>query len=159
MAVDPLHFRRVLSRFPTGVTIVATRHRPDGVCGLTVNAFASVSLEPPLVLVCVDRSSNTHGCIEASGVFTVNVLATGQEELAMSFAQKRDDKFDGLGYEPVESGAPVIDGVVAWLDCRVREVLEGGDHTIFLGEVRQCEELEGRPLVFFRSGYTTTVHE
>ena len=159
MTVDPLHLRRVLSRFPTGVTIVATKHRPEGVCGLTVNAFASVSLEPPLVLVCVDRSSNTHGCIEASGVFTVNVLATGQEDVATTFAQKRDDKFDDLGYELADSGAPVIAGVVAWLECSVREVLEGGDHTIFLGDVRRCEELEGRPLVFFRSGFTTTVHE
>ena len=91
MTIDPLHLRRVLSRFPTGVTVVGTRHRPDGVCGLTVNAFASVSLEPPLVLVCVDRSSNTHGCIEASGVFTVNILATGHEDLATSFARKGDD--------------------------------------------------------------------
>jgi flavin reductase (DIM6/NTAB) family NADH-FMN oxidoreductase RutF len=157
--VDPLQLRRVLSRFPTGVTIVATKHRPSGVCGLTVNAFASVSLEPPLVLVCVDRGSNTHGCIEASGVFTVNVLATGHEELATAFAQKREDKFDGVGHRLAHTGAPIIDGVVAWLECRVTEVLEGGDHTIFLGEVLGAEEGEGRPLVFFRSGYTTTTHE
>ena len=91
MPFDPLQLRRVLSRFPTGVTIVGTRHQPEGVCGLTVNAFASVSLEPPLVLVCVDRTSNTHGCIEASGVFTVNVLATGHEDLAISFAKKADE--------------------------------------------------------------------
>jgi len=159
VTVDALHLRRVLSRFPTGVTIVATRHQPDGVCGLTVNAFASVSLEPPLVLVCVDRTSNTHGCIEASGIFTVNVLATGQEHVATAFAQKRDDKFDGLGYELAESGGPVIEGVVAWLGCGVREVIEGCDPTIFLGDVLGCDELEGRPLVFFRSGFTTTVNE
>jgi flavin reductase (DIM6/NTAB) family NADH-FMN oxidoreductase RutF len=159
VTVDPLQLRRVLSRFPTGVTIVATKHVPEGVCGLTVNAFASVSLEPPLVLVCVDRGSNTHGCIEASGIFTVNVLATGQEHLAETFAQKREDKFDGLVYEVGDTGAPVIEGVVAWLACRVTEVLEGGDHTIFLGEVLSCEELQGRPLVFFRSGFTTTVNE
>jgi flavin reductase (DIM6/NTAB) family NADH-FMN oxidoreductase RutF len=124
-----------------------------------VNAFASVSLEPPLVLVCVDRTSNTHGCIEASGVFTVNVLATGQEPVATTFAQKRDDKFDGLEHQLTANGAPVIEGVVAWLECRVRDVLEGGDHTIFLGDVLECDEVDARPLVFFRSGFTTTVHE
>src|SRR5256885_16647560 len=105
MTVDPLHLRRVLSRFPTGVTIVATKHRPEGVCGLTVNAFASVSLEPPLVLVCVDRNSNTHGCIEASGVFTGNGLATGHEEVATAVAPKRDAKIDGVGHRLTDSGA------------------------------------------------------
>ena len=159
MTIDPLQLRRVLSRFPTGVTIVATKHQPDGVCGLTVNAFASVSLEPPLVLVCVDRTSNTHGCIEASGVFTVNVLATGHEELATAFARKREDKFEGVPHRLADSGAPVMKEVVAWLECRVADVLEGGDHTIFMGEVIQAEEGDGRPLVFFRSGYTTTVNE
>ena len=157
--IDPLQLRLVLSRFPTGVTIVGTRHQPEGVCGLTVNAFASVSLEPPLVLVCVDRTSNTHGCIEASGAFTVNVLATGHEELAKAFAQKRDDKFGGVPHRLTADGAPIMDGVVAWLECGVRDVLEGGDHTIFMGEVRAAEEGDGRPLVFFRSGFTTTVNE
>ena len=159
MPFDPLQLRRVLSRFPTGVTIVGTRHQPEGVCGLTVNAFASVSLEPPLVLVCVDRTSNTHGCIEASGVFTVNVLATGHEDLAISFAKKADEKFAGVGHRLTDDGAPIMDGVVAWLECDVRDVLEGGDHTIFMGEVRAAEEGDGRPLVFFRSGFTTTVNE
>jgi len=149
----------VLSRFPTGVTIVGTKHQPEGVCGLTVNAFASVSLEPPLVLVCVDRNSNTHGCIEASGLFTVNVLASGHEDLATSFARKRDDKFNGLAHRVADSGVPIMEDVVAWLECRVRDVFEGGDHTIFLGEVLRAEEGDGRPLVFFRSGYTTTVNE
>jgi flavin reductase (DIM6/NTAB) family NADH-FMN oxidoreductase RutF len=157
--MDPLHLRRVLSRFPTGVTVVGTRHQPEGVCGLTVNAFASVSLEPPLVLVCVDRNSNTHNCVVASGVFTVNVLASGHEELATSFARKRDDKFDGVAHRVTDSGAPVMDDVVAWMECSVRDTFEGGDHTIFMGEVLHAEEGDGRPLVFFRSGYTTTVNE
>jgi flavin reductase (DIM6/NTAB) family NADH-FMN oxidoreductase RutF len=157
--IDPLHLRRVLSRFPTGVTIVGTRHQPEGVCGLTVNAFASVSLEPPLVLICVDRNSNTHDCIEASGVFTVNVLGAGYEHLAIAFARKGDDKFDGVPHHVADSGAPIMDEVVGWLECSVKEVLEGGDHTIFMGEVLQADEGEGRPLVFFRSGYTTTVNE
>ena len=159
MPVDPLRLRTVLSRFPTGVTIVGTRHRPEGVCGLTVNAFASVSLEPPLVLVCVDRASNTHGCIEASGVFTVNVLHTGHEDIAISFAKKGDDKFAGVPHHVTGDGAPVMDDAIAWLECGVRDVFEGGDHTIFMGEVRTADEGDGRPLVFFRSGFTTTVNE
>jgi flavin reductase (DIM6/NTAB) family NADH-FMN oxidoreductase RutF len=159
VALDPSHLRRVLSRFPTGVTIVGTRHQPEGVCGLTVNAFTSVSLEPPLVLISVDKSSNTHGCIEASGIFSVNVLSTGHEHLAVMFAQKRDDKFDEVPYRLGETGSPIMEGVVAWLECTVREAVDGGDHTLFLGEVLASEEEEGRPLVFFRSGFTTTVNE
>ena len=92
-------------------------------------------------------------------MFTVNVLATGHEEMATAFAQKSEDKFDGVGHRLTDSGAPIVDDVVAWLECRVREVFEGGDHTIFMGEVLAAEEGDGRPLVFFRSGYTTTVNE
>jgi flavin reductase (DIM6/NTAB) family NADH-FMN oxidoreductase RutF len=154
MGVDPLHLRQVLSRYPTGVTVVGTRHVPDGVCGLTVNAFTSVSLEPPMVLVCVDRSSNTHGCIEASGTFSVNVLAAGQAELAVAFAQKRDDKFDGVPHRVSEDGLPLIDGASAWVEARVETAFDGGDHTIFLAHVLRAEQGDEPPLVFHRGSYS-----
>jgi flavin reductase (DIM6/NTAB) family NADH-FMN oxidoreductase RutF len=153
MGVDPLHLRQVLSRYPTGVTVVGTRHVPDGVCGLTVNAFTSVSLEPPMVLVCVDRSSNTHGCIEASGEFSVNVLAAGQAPIAVRFAQKREDKFDGVPYTVSEGGMPLIDGASAWVEARVEAAFDGGDHTIFLAHVLRAAQGDAPPLVFHRGSY------
>ena len=148
MGVDPLHLRRVLARYPTGVTVVATRHVPSGVCGLTVNAFTSVSLEPPMVLVCVDRSSNTHGCIEACGEFSVNVLAADQAPLAVRFAQKREDKFDGVPYRTGEGGLPLVEGASAWVEARVDGAFDGGDHTIFLAHVLRAERSDAPPLVF-----------
>ncbi|HXJ62182.1 MAG TPA: flavin reductase family protein [Actinomycetota bacterium] len=154
MGVDPLHLRQVLSRYPTGVTIVGTRHLPSGVCGLTVNAFTSVSLEPPMVLVCVDRSSNTHGCIEAAGEFSVSVLALGQSDLAVRFAQKRDDKFDGVGHRLSADGLPLLDGASAWVEARVEAAFDGGDHTVFLAHVLRAEQADEPPLVFHRGSYS-----
>ena len=153
MGVDPIGLRQVLSRYPTGVTVVGTRHVPDGVCGLTVNAFTSVSLEPPMILVCVDRSSNTHGCIEASGAFSVNVLSVDQASLAVRFAQKRDDKFDGVPFHEGEQGLPLVDGASAWVQARVEAAFDGGDHTIFLAHVLAAEQGDPAPLVFHRGGY------
>jgi flavin reductase (DIM6/NTAB) family NADH-FMN oxidoreductase RutF len=153
MGVDPLRLRRVLSRYPTGVTVVGTRHVPAGVCGLTVNAFTSVSLEPPMVLVSVDRSSNTRGCIEAAGEFSVSVLSSEQADLAVRFAQKRDDKFDGVPHRLSPDALPLLDGASAWVEARVEEALTAGDHTIFLGHVLRAEHGDAPPLVFHRGSY------
>ena len=153
MGVDPLRLRRVLSAYPTGVTVVGTRHVPSGVCGLTVNAFTSVSLEPPMVLVCVDRSSNTHGCIEIAGEFSVSVLSSGQADLAVRFAQKREDKFDGVPHRVSEGMLPLVDGAAAWVEARIEEALSGGDHTIFLAHVLRAESGDRPPLVFHGGSY------
>jgi flavin reductase (DIM6/NTAB) family NADH-FMN oxidoreductase RutF len=153
MGVDPLRLRRVLSRYPTGVTVVGTRHVPSGVCGLTVNAFTSVSLEPPMVLVCVDRSSNTHACIEVAGEFSVSVLSAEQAALAVRFAQKRDDKFDGVLHRLSAGGLPLMEGAAAWVEARVEEELSGGDHTIFLAHVLRAESGDAPPLVFHGGAY------
>jgi len=154
VGLDALELRRVLSRYPTGVTVVATRHVPDGVCGLAVNAFTSVSLEPPLVLVCVDRSANTHACIEACGEFSVNVLARQQADLAVRFAQRRDDKFEGIPWREGVDGLPLVEGASAWVQCRVDRSFEGGDHTIFLAHVLDASYSEEPPLVFHLGSYT-----
>lgn len=154
VSIDPLEFRRTLSRFPTGVTVVGTRHREGGVCGLTVNAFASVSLEPPLVLICVDREASSHDCIEAAGLFSVSVLSAGQRELALRFAEHIPDKFDGVPHRLTGEGTPLVDGAIAYLECRVTETFRGGDHTIFLARVERLEDAEGAPLVFAESEYT-----
>jgi 3-hydroxy-9,10-secoandrosta-1,3,5(10)-triene-9,17-dione monooxygenase reductase component len=154
MNVDPDEFRRVLGHFVTGVTVLTTRDAVGAPAGLTVNAFASVSLEPPLVLVCVDRDSDTHDLIEAAGFFAVNVLADDQERISRRFAvDEKGRKFDGLAWRDELTGAPILDDALAWVDCHVRSSCDGGDHTVWIGEVAAGDAREGVPLLFYRGGY------
>lgn len=153
--MDADDFRRVMGHFPTGVTVVTTRTADGGCCGLTVNAFCSVSLDPTLVLVCIERASDSHDCLVESRVFAVSVLAgeTG-ETLSRRFASfERGDKFDGVAHRPERTGAPVLDQAMAWLDCRVVNVVPAGDHTIFVGEALDGDAHAGNALVYYRGGY------
>ena len=122
---------------------------------MTVSAFAELSLEPPLVLVCADRSSNTLPLIEASGVFAVNMLARDQAELSNRFASKRDEwrRFEGLEYDTGATGAPLLRGVVANLDCRVVASHVHGDHVVYVGLVVETRSFERPPLLYYRSRY------
>ena len=151
---DESHFRDVMAHFTTGVTVV-TSLAPDGrLCGLTVNSVASVSLKPLLVLVCVDRRAASHDCIAASGAFAVSVLGRPHEGLARRFSLgAHSDRFEELNYRIEVTGSPVLEDALAWFDCQVTEVHQGGDHSIVLGEVVACDAQEGEPLVFFRGGY------
>ena len=152
--IDTSEFRRVLGHFTTGVSIVTTRAENGQPRGLTVNAFSSVSLEPTLVMVCVEKVSDSHGCIHASGFYAVNVLAENGEALSRRFATWGvEDKFQGVAYTEAKSGAPVLEAALAWVDCRVVESLSVGDHTVFVGEVLDADAREGRPLVYYRGGY------
>lgn len=154
MAFDPSEFRRILGHWVTGVAIVASRRVDGEPCGLTVNAVTSLSLEPPLVLVCVDRAAHSHDCIASAGFFAINVLDANGERLARRFAAfATDDKYTGVEWTPATTGAPVLAEALAWVDCRVRHALPGGDHTIFIGEVVAGDAREGHPLVFYRGGY------
>lgn len=146
--------RRVAARFPTGVTVATTFHegRP---CGLTVNSFTSVSLDPPLVLVCVSRAARAYACVEATGHFAVNVLADGQEAIARIFASTAEDKFRDLAYRRSPHGNPLLEGICAWMDCEVTARHAGGrTHTIYLARVIALAAGHGRPLVFYRGKYT-----
>jgi flavin reductase (DIM6/NTAB) family NADH-FMN oxidoreductase RutF len=153
--IDAIEFRRVMGHFATGVTIVTTRDATGGPCGLTANAVCSVSIKPTLVLVCVEHRADSHECIRGSGVFAVNVLAQeGGETLARRFSTwEVEEKFRGVAYREETTGAPVLQGALAWLDCRVVETHAGGDHTIFLGEVMAADAREGSPLLYYRGGY------
>lgn len=153
--IDAIEFRRVMGHFATGVAVVTTRDGEGRPCGLTANAVSSVSLEPLLLLVCVEHGADSHDCIRDSGVFVVNVLAQeGGENLARRFSTwEVGDKFRGVAYREEQTGAPVLQDALAWLDCRVTESLPGGDHTIFLGEVVAGDAREGTPLVYYRGGY------
>jgi flavin reductase (DIM6/NTAB) family NADH-FMN oxidoreductase RutF len=154
MPIDTEEFRRALSSWPSGVTIV-TSHAGDDVMGMTVSAFSSVSLSPPLVAVCADRTAVTHGLIERSGVFTVSVLAAGQEALSNRFASKREEhrRFEGLACPIGATGCRRIPGAVGWLDCRVVQTVAAGDHTIYIGRVEATELTDRLPLLYCRSTY------
>ena len=153
-AADGARFRQVLGHFPTGVTVV-TASTEEGPVGLCVGSFTSVSLHPPLVAFCAGDSSTSYPRIEAAGHFCVNILADDQEEIARVFADKGDDKFAGIGWRPsVVTRAPVINGVLAWIDCQIDAIHEAGDHWIVVGRVLDLEiGHEGGPLVFFRGGF------
>lgn len=155
MTPDPLRYREVMGRFPSGVAVI-TANAPDGPRGLTVNALASLSLDPLLLLVAFDNSARTLPLIRETGRFGVNVLRAGQADLAQRFASKlpEDEKFATVAHR-VEDAVPVLDRVLAWLACDLRELLPGGDHTIGVGAVTAMHaEEEGEPLVFYRGRYT-----
>jgi flavin reductase (DIM6/NTAB) family NADH-FMN oxidoreductase RutF len=150
---DQARFRQVLGHFTTGVTVI-TAAAEEGPVGLAVGSFASVSLDPPLVGFFPDKTSSSWPKIESTGSFCVNVLGEAQEDVCRRFASKGDDKFRGLGWRPAGSGSPVLDGVLAWIDCDIDSVTEAGDHHLVLGRVRDLAvEHDGPPLLFFRGGY------
>lgn len=152
-AIDQAHFRQVLGHFPTGVTVIAGLDG-DEPLGLAVGSFFSLSIEPALVGFAVGKSSNSWSRMEAAGSFCVNILGDDQEDVCRVFATSSDDKFASIGWKPAESGAPLIDGVLAWIDCDIDAVHDGGDHHIVIGAVRRLDVgHEGEPLVFFRGGY------
>ncbi|HEY5609825.1 MAG TPA: flavin reductase family protein, partial [Thermoanaerobaculia bacterium] len=145
-------FRDALSRFASGVTVVTTAY--DGHWhGLTVSAFSSLSLGPPLVLVCIEKSVKSHNAIARAEKFAVNILRADQEPISARFASRAEDKFAGIATHTGMLGIPLIDGALANVECRLHETLAGGDHTIFVGEVVAAEVADGEPLLYFRSAY------
>lgn len=148
---DSARFRDVMGHFASGVTVVTTRDADGRAVGFTASAVASLSLDPLLLLVCVGRSGETLAHLEGAGSFVVNVLAAEQEELAIRFAGRdREDRFTGLEWASAATGSPVLTDALAWLDCRVHEVLDGGDHAIVVGRVEACAARPGEPLVYYR---------
>ena len=144
--------RDVMGSFPTGVTIVAACDDAGQPFGLTVNSFTSVSLDPPLVLVCIGHSSTWHEPLVSGGHFCINVLSAEQGAAAMRFASEPSEgRFDEVAWSPGPSGSPVLEGSVAWLDCSVDQVLIGGDHSILLGRV-ESTFATGRPALVFHRG-------
>jgi flavin reductase (DIM6/NTAB) family NADH-FMN oxidoreductase RutF len=151
--VAPDEFRRVLSHFATGVTIVTTRDADGRPTGLTVSAFCSVSLDPPQVLVCVDHKSQTYPALRERGRFAVNVLSADHEDISRRFASTRLDKFDGVPYRIGELDVPLIAGALAQLECTAVNAHVEGDHTIFVGRVEQAHTDAGDPLLYYRGKY------
>lgn len=153
MAIDKTLFRRVMGNFAAGVTVVTTVGPAGQPYGLTATAFTSVSLLPPLALVCVDKKSETYPYFHPAGVFAVNFLSVDQEYVSQRFATSGGDKFDGLEWRGGELGAPLLAGTVGYVECRIAHAYEGGDHTIYVGEIAAADAAEGEPLVYFRGAY------
>ncbi len=157
MPVDKMEFRRTIGSFATGVTIVTTK-LGEHVHGLTANAVTSVSLEPTLVLVCVDHTSDTFALLKQSGAFCVNILGAEQADLSTKFATKLKEgehRMAGVKYRTAVTGAPILEGCIGYLDCRIWQTFTAGDHDIFIGEVIDlwCDPGEVKPLLFYRGKY------
>jgi|SRR5690348_7122796 flavin reductase (DIM6/NTAB) family NADH-FMN oxidoreductase RutF len=153
MPFDPSTFRSILGRFAAGVTVVTARDDAETDHGMTVSAFCSLSLEPPLVLMSIDQKAVMHGVLSSAAHCAVNVLSSGQESLARHFAEKLDDRFDGIGYTRGITGAALLKDVLAHIECNVVDRCPGGDHTIFICEVVAAEAYPERPLLYYRGGY------
>jgi flavin reductase (DIM6/NTAB) family NADH-FMN oxidoreductase RutF len=150
---DDRRFRDVFGHFATGVTII-TAMDDDEPVGMAANSFTSLSLDPPLVLFCVAHSSSTWPRIESAGMFAVNILGEGHEELCRLFAQKGADRFSATPWRQGVSGAPVLEEAIAYIDCRFEAEHPGGDHKIIVGRVLDVDVREdARPLLFYRGGY------
>jgi flavin reductase (DIM6/NTAB) family NADH-FMN oxidoreductase RutF/DNA-binding IclR family transcriptional regulator len=151
---DTRWFRQVLGQYPTGVCVVTAAQADSARAGFVVGSFTSVSLAPPLIAFFPDRGSSSWPKIEQAGKFCVNILGADQEDVCRRFASRVPDKFEGVPTREADSGAPIIDGVVAWLDCSLESVTEAGDHFIVLGRVNALDlEAPGLPLLFFQGGY------
>lgn len=150
--VDQGIFRDVAGHFATGVTVLTTTDGTNPV-GTTASAVASLSMDPPMMLICLNRSSSTHDVIVESGVFGVNILAQNQGDIAMQFARKGTDKFAGLEWTNAVGDIPWIDGALATIACRVVDTAVGGTHTVFMGEVLDAEAFPGEPLTYYRGTF------
>lgn len=151
--ISPDDFRRVLSHFASGVTIVTTSDSEQRPTGLTASAFCSVSLDPPLILICVDHKSQSYPHLRESGRFAINILHQGHEQLSRRFASSRLDKFDGVAFKLGTLGVPLIDEALAHLECRTVSAHVEGDHTIFVGRVEGIGVGEGEPLLYYGGRY------
>lgn len=157
MPVSQNEFRAALSRFASGVTVVTTKDSAGKFHGITVSAFCSVSLRPPMVLVCIEKTTGSHYAFNESDHFVVNILQAGQSEMSEHFASQILDKFQGTEYDLTSGGVPILPDCIANLQCRLRMAWDGGDHTIFVGEVDDVQIMDGSPLVYFHGDYRTIV--
>ncbi len=149
---DAGRFREVLGHFATGVTIVTAMEDAEPV-GFTCQAFTSLSLDPPMVALAPGKNSTSWPRIAAAGSFCVNILADDQEALSRDFAVSGGDKFTGVGWRPARNGAPILDGVLAWVECDFELAHDAGDHELVLGRVRDMGVNRGQPLVYYRGGF------
>lgn len=155
-ALDSRRFRDVMGRFATGVTVVTVAH--EGITrGMTANAFSSVSADPAMLLICIDEHSSMYPIFQVAEAFAVNILAEDQEDVSRAFAMRgeKEETMGGYSFRQAALGSPVLDGVLAWAECRVEHRYSGGDHIIVVGHVQDLaiEQPDGAPLLFFGGQY------
>ena len=153
MPVTPDEFRAALSRFPSGVTVVTSRAASGEQYGITVSAFCSVSLRPPLVLVSIEKGVASHRTLQEANAFVVNILGKGHDHISQHFALPSPVEFEGLRWRPGLEDIPVLEDALVSIECRLRDAHDGGDHTIFVGEVEAVTIRDGEPLVYFHGNY------
>lgn len=151
--LDVAQFRSALACFASGVTVVTARDAEGADHGMTVSAFSSLSLAPPLVLVCIDGAATLLPHLQAADAFGISILGAAQRELSARFADQATDRFDGVAFSRPASGPALLDGAVAHLECRLVAAHPGGDHVILIGEVRSARTFPGEPLVYFQRDY------
>ena len=155
MPVSSVDFRAALSRFASGVSVVTTKDAVGKLFGITVSAFCSVSLDPPLVLICIEKTTGSHHAFTESGRFTVNILTESQANISEHFASLLEDKFSMIDHAVDEHGIPLLQNSLATLQCVLFKTLDGGDHSIFLGLVEHVSVRDDDPLIYFKSTYHT----
>jgi 3-hydroxy-9,10-secoandrosta-1,3,5(10)-triene-9,17-dione monooxygenase reductase component len=154
--VDPRHFRTILGSYPTGVSVITSVSKDGERWGLAVGTFTAISLDPPLVGFMPDKRSMSWKQIEKTGAFCVNILSAAQLDMCRRFAVRGGDKFDGISHGHSPGGLPLLDGVLAWVECGIEKVVELGDHVLVVGAVRALEKVSDEtPLLFHRGGYHT----
>lgn len=153
--IDADTFRSVLGRFASGITILTARDDAGGDHGMTVSAFCSLSLDPPLVLFCVDHAASMHDLLLDHPTIGISVLSSEQETHSRRFAADEDDRFDGIAFARGEHGVVLLDAALAHMECRIVQHHEAGDHTIFIAEIERAtpRATNGRPLLYYRGGY------
>lgn len=154
--IDADTFRAVLGRFASGITIVTARDEDERDHGMTVSAFCSLSLEPPLVLLCVDKMATMYDLLRTHPPFGISILASPQEAYSRRFADtksERAERFDGIAYRRGLNGVVLLEGALAHLECQILKHYDEGDHMILIAQVDRAETLDGRPLLYFRGGY------
>ena len=156
MSIGPRDFRDTVGCFATGITIITTIEADGSPIGLTANSFTSLSLDPPMVLFCLDHNVASFDAFKTDGHFAVNVLSTEQKDLSNRFAKSGAEKWDGVTFDTWDTGSPILPGCVASMECKVSSISEGGDHVIVIGEVLRMERAPAdvMPLLYFRGRYS-----
>jgi flavin reductase (DIM6/NTAB) family NADH-FMN oxidoreductase RutF len=153
MPISKDEFKAALGRFASGVTVITTKDAHGDLHGITVSAFCSVSLEPPMILVCIEKKTGSHHAFVEAKKFVVNILAEEQAEVSNQFAFKHEDKFEGISFHYGIDELPVLEGCLANLECHLKYSYDGGDHTIFVGEIQNAHLSDGKPLTYFHGNY------
>jgi flavin reductase (DIM6/NTAB) family NADH-FMN oxidoreductase RutF len=152
MAIDQAEFRRAMGHFAAGVTVVTSKFEGAN-AGITVTAFTSLSLDPPLVIVCIQKTARMHPRLPLGGNMAVNMLTEEQELVSREFASSKTDPFLQFGHHEGATGAPILQDAMCAIECKIVSHLDGGDHTIVVGEVQATHVRDGKPLLYYRGGY------